>query len=328
MDVQNYISEYSKISLAKAAKEPLYVLIVCTFKKLGMDFNAYRAASSAIVILIIGFSTYKTTKNYNLALGIFLIYPFALYVVQIRNCYAFAFSLIAFAFLSRNFEPRNKRFGINKYDLLYVFFIVCAALIHVPYMAFLLFILAEKFDLKKVIIITGAALVGESIILNKDVLLKIAALFNVRQRLEWALYVQSINGQSDISFRVIVTFVLFLCFFVWLIYRMRSKVVSTGVMDERVYNQNCFALKANILCLIILPIIPLIREVFRLQEALMLFNFITITNNMDQNSSWKKDTLRNMCIIAALLFIVFVDDYLYILRFDQMREYVLHAVFK
>ncbi len=329
LDSQNYINEFSNISLSNAVKEPLYVLFVYFFNSLGISYELYHAISSAIVILIIGCTTYKFAINYNLALGLFLVYPFALYAVQIRNFYAFSICMIALTFLNKNTESSNGRswFKKNKNELLYVIFVIFASLIHSAYIIFLIFLLAEKFDMKKVIITTVIALIVEAAVLNPTIILRIAEIFNVRARLEHQIYFNSLNGQSDIPLRIIITFIMYFFCFWYLQYRIKRRYDASDLLDIQVYRQNALALKINTLCLVIIPVVPLIREVFRIQEALMLLNYITITNNMDQQSTWKKDTIRNALIIVFLLFFIFVDDFLYILRFDGMREFVLKAVF-
>lgn len=322
LDSQNYISEFSNISLANASKEPLYVLFVVFFRSLGLSYGSYHAISSAIVVFIIGFATFKLATNYNLALSLFLIYPFALYVVQIRNCFAFSLCMIAFVFLNNTTDYLNKNWvKRNKNEALYALCIICASLIHSAYIVFLLFILAEKFDLQKVVLITAIAAACESIILNKTVLLNIAQIFNVRARLEYELFFQSLNGQSDIALRIAITFIMYLYSLGYLLNETKGK------NDTHQYNQNLLVLKINIICLVILPVVSLVREIFRIQESLMLLNYIVITNNLDKQSSWRKDTIRNCLIIFALLIFIFVDDFLYILRFEGMRRFVLYAVF-
>ena len=170
-------------------------------------------------------------------------------------------------------------------------------------------------------------LLSESVFLNKNILLNVSELFNVRERLEYILLFQSTRGQSDVSFRVIATFVMYLCVFWYLIIEMKAKYGSNNCLNMPVYRENMVALKLNIMCLIIIPVIPLMREMFRIQEAIMLMNYIVITNNMDTQHSWTKTTYRNVLILALLLMVIFVDDFLYILRFESMREYVLRAVF-
>lgn len=329
LDSSNYINEFANISLTDSRKEPLYVLFVYFFQSLGIQYETYHAISAGIAILLIGRATYKLSKNQNLVLALFMIYPFALYAVQIRNCFAFSLAMNAMVYLNRNNDvDRGGRWHTrNKNELLYCALIICATLVHSAYIIFLFFLLAEKFNLRKVIIATGIALAVLSVVMNRTILLTVAGWFNVRARLEYALYFQTISGQSDISLRVIITFVMYILFLFYVIYRMKTIYGVEEYRNLSLYNENMFAVKLNVLCLVILPIIPLIREVFRIQEALMLFNYIVITNNMDEQPSANKETTRNLLILASLLFVIFVDDFLYILRFAGMREFVLHAVF-
>lgn len=327
-DSNNYVNEYNNISLSNSAKEPLYVLIVYFFKSLGLTYEMYHLLSSAIVIVIIGFSVYKLAKNYNLVLGLFLIYPFPLYCVTIRNCFAFSIFMIGIVFLHKKSESENDSswFKRNRYELVYVFFVICASLIHSVYIIVLVYLVAVKLSINKTILVTAIIIVVESIVLNETVLLEFAELFNIRDRLEYALYVQSVRGQSDIRFRILVTAVIYICCFVYLLYGKKHDVDSCN--DQSVYHHNQLALKLNIVCLVILPIIPLTQEIYRIQEALMLYNFVVITNNMDNQLTWSKDTLRNCMVIVSLLMIILLDDYLYVLRFSEMRRNVIDSVFK
>ena len=329
LDSQNYINEFNNITFANATKEPLYVLIVYFFKNIGLNYNTYHALSSSIIIMFIGWATYKMAHNYNLVLCLFLVYPFALYVVQIRNCIAFSLCMIAFTFLMRNDDKIINKGLIDrkKNEILYVILILCASFIHSAYLFFLVFLIAKKIEMKKVIVFTAVALIVESIILNKTILLNIAGLFNVRSRLEYYFYFQNLNGQSDISLRIIITFIMYLCLFGYFILNKKHKNNTNEYIGLRVYNQNMLTLKINIMCMLIIPIVPLIREIFRIQEALMLLNYITITNNMDLQKTWVRDTINNWLVIALLLFVIMTDNYLYILRFNQMVKYVTKAVF-
>lgn len=329
LDSNNYINEFNRISLSNAAKEPLYVLFVYSFKALGFQYETYYSVSSALVILILGFTVYNLAENYNLVLGLFLIYPFPLYCVTRRNCFAYCICMIGIVFLNKTNDSKNINswFRRNKYEIIYASFIIGASLIHSAYIVFLVFLFAEKMDIYKVSLVTIITIAIESVFLNKTILLKIAELFNIRSRLEYALYLQSLYGQSDISFRIIITAIIYIAFLSYLLYRLKNKYDFEQSDDFSIYYQNQLAIKLNIACLVILPIVPLAREIFRIQEALMLYNYIVITNNMDSQITWRKDTFRNWLMIASLLVFIVFDDYLYVLRFPSMIRNAIYSVF-
>ena len=335
LDSQNYINEYDVISITNMVKEPLYVWFVYSFQSMGFTYETYHAIASAIALCIMAISTYRLAKNYNLVLGIFLLYPFALYVVQVRNFYAFALSTIGLYFLNESNENREKENQTKRLynEILSSIIIICAGLIHSAYLFFLCFIFAERLNVKKVIIITVVLIVVESMSINTSFLIYFSSYFNVSKRLEHAIDFQSIDGQSDITFRIIVTFFMCLCCFLYLLYQVKRKEGSDDKALTQIYHQNLFMLKINILCLIIIPFVSLIREVFRIQEALMLLNYIVLTNNIDNRISWrntiswKNESEKNCVIIAMLLAIALIDAYLYIYRFRQLREFVIQPVF-
>lgn len=127
-----------------------FVLLTKLFRNMNISFEAFVAIIS-FFCLVMTFTTIKLyTKNLNLVMGLYMIYPFVIDAIQLRNFIATSIVIFSIRYLLRN-NLKNK--------LKYVFFIILAGMMHQLFFFYLLFLLIDiKKRNTKIKVIVGSSL--------------------------------------------------------------------------------------------------------------------------------------------------------------------------
>ncbi len=111
-DLNNYVVTYTRIKkgllIADDAKYLGYYLIQKLAISFGMEFRTYLSWYYSICFVLLYVALMRLTKNVNAVFAVFLLYPFALEVVQMKSFMSDVITLNAIVFLVKD-EGKNKR---------------------------------------------------------------------------------------------------------------------------------------------------------------------------------------------------------------------------
>jgi len=108
--------------------------------KLGLEYSGFLIVISMMGLILITSTIRRYTKNVAFVLAMYFIFPFMLDVVQVKNFLAMAIVVFALRFLIE-----KRRMGRFKY----IFFIVLASTFHYVALFYLVFLLKEIWNVKK-----------------------------------------------------------------------------------------------------------------------------------------------------------------------------------
>lgn len=166
--------------------EAAYTLVEQTFRNLGLTYQQFLIVVAFLFVMAVAYVCIRNTRNWYFVLALFLVYPFMMDVVQVRNSMALIFVYLGLSYL---FSHRNKRGA-----LIYTVLIAIAVMFHSGSLIFLAALL-PVFMKPKTLRITTAVLIISMLIaspLLKGILLAAAALLHVQNRL--MVYLAVSNG--------------------------------------------------------------------------------------------------------------------------------------
>lgn len=235
--------------------EPIYSFYIKSLNGLGISFQGFIIISALLFVSVLAFYTQKTTKNFNFALGLYLIAAFMFEVSMLRNTFAFCFMIPAFYFLI--YEKSYTK---------YVVLTSLACLCHISSVIFFLYLLCyvkTKTLLKFVAL--GCLFLFPITYIIKQYILEIAPLLGMEQKAD-IVFDDMDNGGNLIvvfllsSFRVLS--IVLLCIgtlFILYKYKLATK------FPVQVFN-------INLLSLLILPILLVSHDSFRPMFVICLVN--------------------------------------------------------
>lgn len=267
-----YINRYSHPENWIGSSEIIYSATISIGNKLGMSFGQFKAAISCIQLLLIFSTIWKLAEYPNLVSTLFLIYPFALNVAQMRNTLATAVLIFAIRYLFDD-GLKVKQRGLTSNDIKYVIAILIATYIHSASLIWLILVLAKKCSLQMSVFLTISCNILIFFVLSPNNIVHILNLFGAGNRMAayFSMEYQASNWRHYGMALIRVTFtaggLIGLC-----LYINRKRQFN--------YNEQVqFLLKVNILILCIYGLIfKYTSEVYRLQEGLTVLNLIIITN--------------------------------------------------
>lgn len=265
-----------------------------------------------VVIGVIGlFLTYKTVKGYTDALSyvfsLYLLAPFVINIVQLKNFFGSAILIYFFKYL---FRKETDKYWWIKY-LLGVFL---AGSIHPSLFVMIIFVLVPIISVKTITLIVIAInavsliigsfglirrlvnmLAGIHIPIVSDILAKYIAY-------SYLYYIGRVNNRI---LYMIIPFFLFLC--IWgvinIAYPNKNLDIRRGFMS--------MVLKINILILILIPLLSFSVEFYRIQRNMLIFIYI-ITAEYSKKGLLEYRKLRIVEFSNILISVAIAFFYLYI----------------
>ncbi len=320
-----YVSRYSHPSLWIGQTEFLYALIIRIFHVFHFSFYQFKGAITLIQLLLVSSTIKRYAKYPVFVLLLYMIYPFALNVCQMRNALATAIIIFALRFiLSEDVKATRKigPFTIN--DLLYVLFVIIATGIHTVSLFWGVLLIAKKLSLKSTIIFTFVFNMFFTFVFTPENLLKVFSMFGAINRMavylssDYRKLYQSVYFYSAIL-RVSAYAIMVLTILIWL--KMTEKKEKNPAID--------FAIKANVIVLCIVGVmVQYTTEVYRIQEGITIFNYIAISNIIHQSTkSHLAITPKNVLIHIALFAFSIINLWMLVLRDDSMVKTIIQPLF-
>lgn len=278
--------------------EPIFTLTMKTFNMLNFKYEQFLVIISFIILLMYFIIIKKSTKYACFVIAIYFIFPFCMDVCQLRFSMATIFSTLGLYFLL--FE-KNKRKSILKY----IICICIAGLIHFAMFFMLILVIPKLLNIKQTIVITIISIVVLQILIvvfpNITFLGDSILTQKINFVLDYSNQKYNIWGQMNTIYRIIVFFALYL---------ILNRIVARRItkQKERVedYNKKIevlnLVLKINIMILIIIPLISIMSDIYRVQTTLSLINIITYSYFFIKQEKGKINLYNFIFILACVVF--------------------------
>lgn len=265
------------------------------------------------MVAIITRSISKDATNIPLALTI--IFPLAIDAVQQRQTLAMCFGWCAILALIKE-EKKKKQL------LMFFLFLIIAILFHTSAVLYMFILIAYFFDIRKCTWISIISAIGLSIV-GMTLISQISNLLGMVYRVQYIIQASSVGYNIDnvwrVWWRIIVVFL--------------SYAVPYYVMCQ--HNKNCelqdFIMRANIAALVIMPLILLVTDFYRVQQVLILFNYCAISDSLthiEQYNDLKKFSIArtniksNIMIELITVLFAFFNLYLWMHGTNYLRVFI------
>lgn len=248
--------------------EPLYLLINTLAYETGMSYDVFFALQVAVSLLLLynAFNFFKTRKS--IVLTLYLLFPFAISVVQIRYFLATSIVIFAMKYLFLYFREKSL-----KCLLYYVFFVIVAGLIHYATVFFLVCLVPVVFRKLKDFWMYFLGILFGVIFANIGVFVAVFIPFiGARKAMNWL----SIGESSSLAH---IIFILVLRFGILLIMYLSLR---TPIVDKVKIQENDLAIDTfiyKIMIFLIVSITPLelfIQQYARLTRVYLILFYILL----------------------------------------------------
>ncbi len=312
-----YINRYYSASEWSFNTEFLFQLLNTICYKSGLSFVQYKGVLSSIYILLIGTSIWKLSRYPNLVLILFFLCPFPLNASQLRFALASAFLIYGYRFLVLDYGGGRKENSID--DIKFVIVIMIAACIHSAALCWLFLPIIKRFTVRQTIVITFIFFVFIYFILNPQsiawLLYKIGA--GDRMMAYFSIAYQQSEFRHFGAMAVTFVFISIMTISCCLICKRKSREANIDQL-----------LKFNIFIIVALAfILRYTAEMYRIQEGLMLLNYIMLLNEVDSKCLLRvKAKKRDMLIQFNIIILVMGSFILKVLLYTNY-DYIWLPIF-
>lgn len=282
-DYEIHLRRYTKYVVLSGETEFLYTKLMQLSNGIGLDYQSFLILCSIIILICLVFFIKSYTKNVNFVLALYIIYPLCMDVTMVRYTLATALIIVGFKYLLS-----NNKLAIQKY----IMFVLLASMIHISSIIFMIFIVCKLFDRKKIVRITVIICVILFTAVNSFFAFasKLSQInfLSIGEKINIILNASQTKYSSIMWFRyqgkIIIIFALYL---------MINIIILRWIYKNHVYeykhitmNLNLIeiVLKMNIICMVILPLIMISADIFRVQLTLTVVNYVAIAQYYDIRS--------------------------------------------
>ena len=315
VDDVTYMNKYYNIDLFDGSTELLYKLLIIVCNKIGLDFAGFRAVEGAILVTFVGMTVWRFAKYPNIVLLLFFLCPFPAYTVQMRS--ALANSIVIWGTQYLFVEDSNEKTIIGRItisDFKYVICILIATFIHTQSLFWLLFICAKKLTLRTNTVVTILVNIMIYFVFTPSFLVHIFNLFGAGNRINAYLTVayalSTYRKYGPILYIVFASAIsIFACNF-----------IPRKIIEKKEKDNLDILLNLNILMLSIVSIfMRYTPEIYRIQEASLLLNYIYLSNCIKKINTHK---MRKVDFVLLALIVLLCVGYLYL----SVMHYMYSAI--
>lgn len=264
-----------------------YNFLVSVFKVNGADFITYNCCISAISILLISYVIKRDCRNYNVAILLVYLYPFAEMIIQKRFLPAMAVMLFATKYLHER--------KISS-DLKYIACLLLAFSLHTSMLFYIVFFVLSKVytkDEKKRSIVIAALFFME--LVGVRFIPTLLGFFYPADKVE-LYFITFAESSSLFKFVCWTTAHLTFVGLIYYVYHHTNK----NRLSKFVYDINIFSL-------LIIPLYNFDPVFMRLFRIVAIYNYIYLCNFMPQSLLVQKTN-----IVASLGIVILAGIYFYI----------------
>lgn len=284
---QNYYFVARDADLVKQITSKGWVVLSQWGLRFNLDYQQFKTLIFIFCMGLLIWSLYRFVgTNYGLFFGLYMIYPVLVDIVQIR--YFLSLSIVIFGL---SFLQKGK---ISSY-LIYLALLFIAVLIHnsnIIYIIFLIVPIMEKTSYRK-LVIRAIICVDFLLLLLQRWLIPIIRNFSTDKQ---QAYFVSLSLPNIILF---ITIMLGIAIFSFTLEQVAQSDVSISKTDERII---AFTSNLNIVILLLIPILGIAYNFFRLERISWLILYILISVLIKYKVNWNiKKVKFNMLGIAIFI---------------------------
>ncbi|MFA6796611.1 MAG: EpsG family protein [Bacilli bacterium] len=302
-DSSIYLVRYYNYDLLLEQNEPLWNMLMYLFNFLNLSYTFFLIFVSSVYMFSIYFllRVFSTKRKAIPILILFIIFPFCIEIVQVRNSLGFAFVNIGLYYLLRSDD---------KLDMLrFLAFVLIGTWIHSAMVIYLSFILLKwsKFNVKKPATwIVSFLLIGVlSFLLYKGPLYTFLKGLDIEKINIVLSLSETRTTQQKISqvMRVGVYFVMIITLLIYAYHQAEEKN-KKFILD---------LIGLNLIVLIIVPIMAFSIDFYRLQRNLTLLNLIGVFT-LSKKRLTKLDWIMSCGYYCGVVAFIGINFYLQIWR--------------
>lgn len=308
-DYNTYLKIYNNLNNIVVFKSVeigfAYFMSFCRF--FGFSYNTFLKIYSFIGLFIIYNSTKYFIKNYSMVIILYLIYPFFIDVIQIRNFMSFAIILFGIRFLlNDSLKSKTK----------YIMTILVASSFHLTSLYYLILLLTSIKSIRNLIYIT----------------LSIFLIITVSPKILYYLiqhfyFLEKYKAYFVTETRPFMFFLFFIYFLIFLLiaFICNNILVNSSIQDNERYKKfGIIVLKIDILLFTSLPLIFLNVNFYRLQRNILILNYILFS--IIYSKYIFKGSLNIFLIKWTLISIVILSNFMKINLFLDVLRNSFHFI--
>lgn len=258
-DYTGYLGTYNSVNIGGIYKQYfeaygfLYKQICIFTNKIGLNFNQFRILIFIICMILILSTIYKFTNKCNFVLSVYMIFPFIMDCIQIRNFIAEAIIIYSMRYLLLINAHQSKKRNIIKY----VACVITASSFHsvsILYLLYLGLFFKEKLTLIK-FELAGSIIV--TLLLTQIDTSNFALGTYLSTRISWLTFLLFVGSSS-------VVMVILNCYI--------KKILSKGIIHDELYKQMLLLLQNTF---VFMPFLIFHTDMFRfIRNLLLIFSSI------------------------------------------------------
>ncbi|MGF0057463.1 EpsG family protein [Limosilactobacillus reuteri] len=285
-----------------------YILVSHLFKSFNLDFIAFNATFCLLATIFILFTILRFTKNCNMVISLWYIYPFIDNIVQKRAYYALGLIIVAMPLL---FKTDLKLKNVIWFEL--ITFIACQ--IHSMYFLYLtlpLFLMLN-YKSQKIIAIFGLVI---GFVLKNQIQVLVNSVFGNAMSSKSDLYFNTLAATASVSHTIF-----------WAIWQLSQLALVLYINKN--FNDNNFnkkLLSMNLWGILLIPLYsfnPVFTRAFR---VILLFNYITVANSCELKQN-RYISLKTLGIISIELIFALASFYMFDINNDGLRQ-MIYPIFQ
>lgn len=305
-DVEIGISRYVNYKRMESFTEIGYNLLVKLFHSFGFGYRPFFVFCSFIELISLFWFTKKNCRKSHIAICLFMIYPFVIYLQYIRTLAAVPFILIAIDALinkEKNYIPK------------YIIFCLIAASFHFSSIFFLLYLPISFLNKKMTLVLVGIGVIILRMVSSLSFLYDLVERYLGTEKV--GILERSINANG--TFGRIFAIVISILFFYIMIYILKLifKVKFEDEKDEIFF-------KINLMSMICIPLTLNFGVGFaRIPTLLFVVNYPYLVDKTSEIQSQKKRVLAYLLMLMYLFALFFVNFHNL-----EYRQLVLYPFFE
>lgn len=297
-----YTNRYNNYIALSSRTEWLFTMLVKGGHILGLDYRGFLIIISAICLLLMAKTIWDYASEPGLPLALYAIFCFAIDVTQVRFFIAFAVACFALRFLFKFNEEKEK-----KQLIFFIATILVATSIHMATILMLVLLIPVFFSRK----ITIAITVGANVVflLASSLSSKIFALIGMflgETKAEFVMDQASKYDRGTVLYVWFKTLFIFAGFFaIYMCAKYFMQKYSEFAEDKKPYNKQLeFAMDCNIIILVVLGLITVTTDFYRIQQIIVFMNYLVYSNFL-RSTTLGKVRLSNLVIVSVAVAFAF-----------------------
>lgn len=301
-----YTNRYNNYEALSSRTEWLFTFLVKSSHTFRLDYRGFLIVISAICLLLMAKTIWDYASEPGLPLALYAIFCFPMDVTQVRFFIAFAVACFGLRFLFKFNEEKAK-----KQLIFFIISILAATSIHMVTILMLVLLIPVFFSRK----ITIAITIGANVVflLANSLSSKIFALIGMflgETKAEFVMDQASKYDRGTILYVWFKTLFIFAGFFaIYLCVKYFTQKYSEFAEDKKLYNKQLeFTLDCNIIILVILGLITVTTDFYRIQQIIVFMNYLVYSNYL-RSTTFGKVRLSNLIIVSVAVAFAFAELY-------------------